>query len=162
MKLEPKNDDTRDEVNQDHRAAAMALYLRLATCLTVGGPRRHGGAGARTTTTAYVAAAVSARAAAARSPYEVLRVGEAAPAAEVRAAYRAMAKRAHPDAGGGGNGEAFLELRRAYETLSDPAARARYDASVVAGRLRLARERTGGRSGPAPAARRTWETDQCW
>jgi DnaJ-class molecular chaperone len=68
-----------------------------------------------------------------------------------------MAKRAHPDAGGAENGEAFLELRRAYETLSDPAARARYD--VVAGRLRLARERTGGRSGPST---RSWETDQCW
>ncbi|CAN6218103.1 unnamed protein product [Urochloa humidicola] len=140
----------------------MALSLRLATFLTVsvGGPRRHG-AGARTTA-AYTAAgaAFASGHAAARSPYEVLRVGEAAAPAQIRAAYRAMAKRTHPDAGGAGHGgEAFLELRRAYETLSDPAARARYDASVVAGKLRLARERTGGRSGPG---RRTWETDQCW
>ncbi|CAL5087764.1 unnamed protein product [Urochloa decumbens] len=135
----------------------MALSLRLANFLTVGGPRRRHGAGARTTA-AYAAAraAVSSGSgdAAARSPYEVLRVGEAAAPAEIRAAYRAMAKRAHPDAGGAGQGgEAFVELRRAYETLSDPAARARYDASVVA------RERSGGRSGPPG---RTWETDQCW
>ncbi|CAN6167383.1 unnamed protein product [Urochloa humidicola] len=136
----------------------MALSLRLATFLTVGGPRRRHGAGARTIA-AYAAA--GAAVSSARSPYEVLRVDEAAPPAEIRAAYRAMAKRAHPDTGGAGrrDGEAFLKLRRAYETLSDPAAPARYDASVVAGRLRLARERTGGRSGPS---RRTWETDQCW
>ncbi|CAN6196360.1 unnamed protein product [Urochloa humidicola] len=140
-------------------------YLRqLATFLTVsvGGPRRHD-AGARTTA-AYTAAgaAFASGHAAARSPYEVLRVGEAAAPAEIRVAYRAMAKSAHPDAAGAGHGgEAFLELRRAYETLSDPAARARYDASDVDAKLRLARERTGGsgRSGPG---RRTWETDQCW
>ncbi|OAY65807.1 Chaperone protein dnaJ 11, chloroplastic [Ananas comosus] len=99
-----------------------------------------------------------------RSLYQVLQVGETASAGEIKAAYRAMAKRVHPDvaaaAEGGGCGgvgvgagpEEFLEIRRAYETLSDPTARAEYDLSI--GRLRFT---------AAPGFRsRRWETDQCW
>uniref|UniRef100_A0A6V7QRU1 J domain-containing protein n=1 Tax=Ananas comosus var. bracteatus TaxID=296719 RepID=A0A6V7QRU1_ANACO len=83
---------------------------------------------------------------------------------EIKAAYRAMAKRVHPDVaaaaegggcggvGGGAGPEEFLEIRRAYETLSDPTARAEYDLSI--GRLRFT---------AAPGFRsRRWETDQCW
>ena len=90
------------------------------------------------------------------SLYEALRVGRAATQGEIRAAYRVMAKRLHPDVScaGGGGPEAFLEIRRAYETLSDPATRAGYDRSLGVFR---------GGGGDAGMMRvRRWETDQCW
>ncbi|KAF8657356.1 hypothetical protein HU200_060126 [Digitaria exilis] len=102
------------------------------------------------------APAALAAAATAWSPYEALRVGRAATQVEIKAAYRAMAKRLHPDASrASGEAAAFLEIRRAYETLSDPDARARYD--------RLLRP-PHHRAGPGVAAVRVrrWETDQCW
>lgn len=46
-------------------------------------------------------------------PWQTLGVRPNAPAAEVRAAYRALALRHHPDAGG--SDEAMAELNRAYE-----------------------------------------------
>ena len=46
-------------------------------------------------------------------PWQTLGVRPNAPAAEVRAAYRALALRHHPDAGG--SDEAMGELNRAYE-----------------------------------------------
>ncbi|CAL5038164.1 unnamed protein product [Urochloa decumbens] len=99
--------------------------------------------------------------AAAGSLYEALRVGRAATPVEIKAAYRAMAKRLHPDVASRTSGApapaAFLEIRRAYETLSDPDARARYDRSLVW----PSRHRHG--PGVASGVRvRRWETDQCW
>ncbi|CAL5047420.1 unnamed protein product [Urochloa decumbens] len=101
--------------------------------------------------------------AAAGSLYEALRVGRAATPVEIKAAYRAMAKRLHPDVASRTSGApapapaAFLEIRRAYETLSDPEARARYDRSLVG----PSRHRHG--PGVAGGLRvRRWETDQCW
>ncbi|KAJ1259082.1 hypothetical protein BS78_10G126100 [Paspalum vaginatum] len=95
---------------------------------------------------------------AAGSLYEALRVGRAATHVEIKAAYRAMAKRLHPDtsraSGSGGAAAAFLEIRRAYETLSDPDARARYDRSLGPP---SDRQRVGG-----GVRVRRWETDQCW
>jgi curved DNA-binding protein CbpA len=44
----------------------------------------------------------------------------------IHAAWRGAAKSTHPDAPGG-SVEAFLRVRAAYATLSDPEARARYD-----------------------------------
>jgi len=46
---------------------------------------------------------------------------------EIRRRWRQLVKQLHPDAGGQG-AEAFLEVRSAYETLSDAKLRARYDA----------------------------------
>ncbi|RRT38661.1 hypothetical protein B296_00052123 [Ensete ventricosum] len=65
------------------------------------------------------------------SLYQVLMVGETATTPEIKAAYRAMAKWFHPDVAPVGGGPDFRKIRRAYETLSDPAARARYDRSIV-------------------------------
>jgi len=94
--------------------------------------------------------------AAAGSPYEALRVGRAATQVEIKAAYRAMAKRLHPDAACASRAAAaFLEIRRAYETLSDPDARARYDRS-----LGTTDHRPG--QGVGGVRVRRWETDQCW
>lgn len=57
--------------------------------------------------------------------YELLGVPVDASAAEIKSAYRALVRSTHPDAGG--NAETFQRLRDAYETLYDPASRARYD-----------------------------------
>jgi hypothetical protein len=57
--------------------------------------------------------------------YAALGVDPRAPAAEVKAAYRAAALRLHPDRGGAA--PAFAAARHAYEVLSDPRRRAVYD-----------------------------------
>lgn len=62
--------------------------------------------------------------------YELLGVGPAASAAEIKSAYRVLAKVMHPDAGG--TAGTFRLLQQAYETLNDPARRADYDRGVLA------------------------------
>ncbi|MGX7828779.1 J domain-containing protein [Actinokineospora sp. 24-640] len=57
--------------------------------------------------------------------YELLGVPRTATAGEIKAAYRALAKVLHPDAGG--TAGTFRLLTTAYETLSHPARRADYD-----------------------------------
>jgi hypothetical protein len=57
--------------------------------------------------------------------YELLGVERDASPAEIRSAYRALAKAMHPDAGG--TAGAFRLLREAYETLVDPDRRGDYD-----------------------------------
>ncbi|XP_056177266.1 chaperone protein dnaJ 11, chloroplastic-like [Syzygium oleosum] len=96
------------------------------------------------------------------SLYEILRVRENASAREIKAAYRALAKAHHPDAAGR-DGRDFIEIHGAYETLSDPAARAVYDLSLGGGAAAsgIGRgRRPRGVGGFCPTRR--WETDQCW
>jgi curved DNA-binding protein CbpA len=57
--------------------------------------------------------------------YELLGLGREASPAEVKAAYRGLAKVMHPDTGG--TSGTFRLLQQAYATLSDPALRAGYD-----------------------------------
>ncbi|MGH3443573.1 MAG: molecular chaperone DnaJ [Nitriliruptorales bacterium] len=57
--------------------------------------------------------------------YEVLGVDRDAGQDEIKRAYRRRARELHPDAGG--DAEAFKEVTRAYEVLSDPERRALYD-----------------------------------
>jgi molecular chaperone DnaJ len=64
----------------------------------------------------------------------VLGVSRAATAAEIKAAYRALVKRHHPDAGG--DDDTILALNAAWEVLGDGERRRRYD----------------GQQGPASAA----------
>ncbi len=52
-----------------------------------------------------------------RDPYDVLGVSPGASAAEVQAAYRRLARALHPDAPGGGDGEAMAAVNRAYAAL---------------------------------------------
>jgi curved DNA-binding protein CbpA len=59
--------------------------------------------------------------------YETLGLPPNATKPQIRAAYRAQAKRHHPDAGG--NQAAFQQLRLAHDTLLDDTRRARYDAT---------------------------------
>lgn len=58
--------------------------------------------------------------------YAVLGVNPAASAAEIKAAYRALVKRYHPDAGG--DDQTILALNAAWEVLGDRERRRRYDA----------------------------------
>lgn len=59
------------------------------------------------------------------NPYETLDVPTDASADNIKKAYRSAVQKHHPDKGG--TQENFIAVQRAYETLSDPAARARYD-----------------------------------
>lgn len=54
-----------------------------------------------------------------RDPYELLGIEPGATKAEIRRAYRRLAKRYHPDANpsGGATAERFKEVQRAYEFL---------------------------------------------
>ena len=63
-----------------------------------------------------------------RTAYEVLGVARTASAEELRRAYRAAARRTHPDAGG--DARDFRAVVRAWEAVGDPEARRRYDLSL--------------------------------
>ncbi len=62
---------------------------------------------------------------AAVDPYRVLGVPPAATAAEIKAAYRALVKQHHPDAGG--DARTILELNAAWEVLGDVERRRSHD-----------------------------------
>ncbi|MEV0084657.1 DnaJ domain-containing protein [Saccharopolyspora sp. NPDC050642] len=57
--------------------------------------------------------------------YELLGVNRDATAAEIKSAYRSLARSMHPDVGG--TAGTFRLLQEAYETLNDPVRRADYD-----------------------------------
>lgn len=61
--------------------------------------------------------------------YQILQVSSTASTAEIKAAYRRLAKLYHPDKNPGYTAEeTFKQIKEAYETLGNPAKRARYDA----------------------------------
>src|SRR5882762_9293061 len=65
-----------------------------------------------------------------RDYYEVLGVAKSADGEEIKRSYRRLAMKFHPDRADGDKGEAelrFKECAEAYEVLSDPAKRKRYD-----------------------------------
>jgi molecular chaperone DnaJ len=64
-----------------------------------------------------------------RDHYQVLGISRTASDAEVKAAFRELARKVHPDVNPDDRsaGERFREINEAYATLSDPERRARYD-----------------------------------
>jgi molecular chaperone DnaJ len=64
-----------------------------------------------------------------RDPYEVLGVSRSAGADEIKSAYRRLARRYHPDVNQGDPTaeDKFKEVSAAYEVLSDPQKRQRFD-----------------------------------
>ncbi|KAI4321738.1 hypothetical protein MLD38_035086 [Melastoma candidum] len=103
------------------------------------------------------------------SLYEVLRVKHNATTTEIKAAYRSLAKVYHPDAlrlgteaGMSRCGREFMEIHDAYETLTDPAARAVYDLTLGLGGGRRRQQSSEYEDGRGGRTTRRWETDQCW
>ena len=66
-------------------------------------------------------------------PYKTLGVDRKASAEEIKAAYRKLAKKLHPDVNPGDEKieQRFKEVSQAYAILSDPGMRARYDRGEV-------------------------------
>lgn len=61
--------------------------------------------------------------------YRILKVSPKATAAEIKSSYRRLARKMHPDLNGGSeyNSQDFAKITKAYQTLSDPQERRRYD-----------------------------------
>ena len=66
--------------------------------------------------------------------YVVLGIAEDADEETIRSAFRALARRYHPDVGAGSSPIDFQRAREAYETLLDPERRRRYDRQLRASR----------------------------
>uniref|UniRef100_A0A0A8XQR6 J domain-containing protein n=1 Tax=Arundo donax TaxID=35708 RepID=A0A0A8XQR6_ARUDO len=77
-----------------------------------------------------------------RTFYDLLGISSEGSSEEVRAAYRRMALKYHPDVAPPGaaaeNTHRFIEVQEAYKTLSDPSRRASYDRALARGICRLA------------------------
>ena len=68
--------------------------------------------------------------------YAILGIPPDADEETIRIAYRALARRYHPDVGEGSSPEKFREVVDAYETLSDPERRRVYDMELWRDRTR--------------------------
>lgn len=80
--------------------------------------------------------------------YHVLGLKRGANAAEIKKAYRAQAKRYHPDNNPNAPADAMKEINAAYERLKDPAQRAAYDAELNAAPAEASSERSTPRTPP--------------
>jgi molecular chaperone DnaJ len=96
--------------------------------------------------------------------YETLGVARTASPAEIRDAYRRLARRHHPDSAAGRDPGAMTAINEAYRVLGDPARRAAYDAGMR-GTTTVAATPAPGRTGsrpvvappPLPPARFPWK-----
>jgi curved DNA-binding protein CbpA len=82
--------------------------------------------------------------------YHILGVSPQSDAAQIKMAYRRLAKRYHPDKNPGGDaGSMILSINEAYEVLGDPVRRKRYDTE------RLYFSQTTIKSNSSPAKRKS-------
>ena len=86
--------------------------------------------------------------------YVVLGVGREATVGDIKRAYRRLARRYHPDINPGDRAAAarFRQIAEAYETLSDPERRRRYDAGRHRRRRAEPRQRSGSRGSTSRSA----------
>ena len=91
--------------------------------------------------------------------YDLLQVRSDATTQDIRHAWRRLAQEHHPDRGASADGEAMTRINHAYEVLSDPDRRARYDQQLLAQRpprrarwLQLLQQRAGWVTAAAVAA----------
>ena len=84
--------------------------------------------------------------------YVVLGIAQDADSDAIRSAFRALARRYHPDAGAGSSTDEFRRALEAYETLSDPDRRRLYDRGLRGSRVRptIIAEPIGSRSVAEP------------
>jgi DnaJ-class molecular chaperone len=68
--------------------------------------------------------------------YVALGIAEDADSDTIRSAFRALARRYHPDAGAGSSTAEFRRALEAYETLIDPARRRLHDRELRGSRVR--------------------------
>ena len=91
-----------------------------------------------------------------RDPYEVLQVAPSADETVVRAAYRALAHRYHPDVAGPDGESRMRELNAAWQIIGDPERRAVYDLERATTSIELPGPATcdeaSVRNGPGSAA----------
>ncbi|MBI3747792.1 MAG: J domain-containing protein, partial [Chloroflexi bacterium] len=87
--------------------------------------------------------------------YEVLQVHRHAEFDVIRAAYRALARKHHPDFGG--DGARMVAINDAWRVLSDREARAAYDAQLASSQARRSSDRmvSGPIAGYAPSPARS-------
>jgi molecular chaperone DnaJ len=64
--------------------------------------------------------------------YDVLGVSREASTAQIRAAFRRLARAHHPDTSASGSAEALAPIHEAWRVLGDPALRRQYDRSLAA------------------------------
>lgn len=96
--------------------------------------------------------------AAGKTFYDILGVSKSASDKEIKSAFRKLAQKYHPDAGG--DEAKFKEISEAYETLSDEKKRKEYDQMLMFGGMPGAGGAYGGGygAGAAPAAGATSST----
>jgi curved DNA-binding protein CbpA len=89
--------------------------------------------------------------------YLLLGVRQDADADTIRSAFRALARRYHPDAGEGSSADRFREILTAYETLNDSTRRAHYDRLLQNRRAPMAQfvEPLRAQAAPEPILSRT-------
>ena len=65
--------------------------------------------------------------------YDILKVSSKASNAEIKSAYRRLARKLHPDVNGGSedNNREFAKIARAYGVLGNPHERASYDQKML-------------------------------
>jgi len=94
------------------------------------------------------------------SYYDILGLDPAATLAQIKRAYRSLARRYHPDVNGGDAAAAgrFKEITEAYEVLSDPRQRANYDRPVARSPA------SGSRRATATPSTSRWSaaSSACW